>query len=67
MTHDEVLEYTGIIDHILQTSDLATVSRKKVRKALEQKLGKDLSDQKVRPACPLSATPRPLPPARLSR
>lgn len=43
-------QYTRIIDHILKTSDLATVSRKKVRKGLEQELGKDLSDQKVR-AC----------------
>lgn len=36
-----------IIDGILATADLATVSRKKVRQALERSLGgKDLSDQK---------------------
>lgn len=48
MTSDEVHQYTKIIDHILKTSDLATVSRKKVRKGLELELDKDLSDQKVR-------------------
>lgn len=47
VTNDEVLQYTSIIDHILKTSDLDTVSRKKVRKGLEQQLGKDLSAQKV--------------------
>lgn len=40
-------QYTKIIDHILKTSDLATVSRKKVRKGLELELDKDLSDKKV--------------------
>lgn len=40
-------QYTSVIDHILKTSDLATVSRKKVRRGLEVELGKDLSDQKV--------------------
>ncbi|PSR74517.1 SWIB/MDM2 domain protein [Coniella lustricola] len=46
LNQDEVLQYTSIIDHILKTSDLDTVSRKKVRKGLEQQLGKDLSAQK---------------------
>jgi hypothetical protein len=46
---DEIEQYTKIIDGILATADLATVSRKKVRQALEQKLGgRDLTDQKVR-------------------
>lgn len=48
MSPSEVDQYTKIIDHILRTSDLATVSRKKVRKGLELELDKDLSDQKVR-------------------
>ncbi|CAN8099732.1 unnamed protein product [Discula destructiva] len=46
LNSDEVDQYTRVIDHILKTSDLATVSRKKVRKGLETELGKDLSDQK---------------------
>lgn len=46
LTPDEMRQYTKIIDHILKTSDLATVSRKKVRKGLELELDKDLSDQK---------------------
>lgn len=49
MSADEADQYTAIIDGILATADLATVSRKKVRQALERSLGgKDLSDQKVR-------------------
>ncbi|KAF3762799.1 hypothetical protein M406DRAFT_108037 [Cryphonectria parasitica EP155] len=46
LSHDEVLQYTSMIDHILKTSDLDTVSRKKVRKGLERQLGRDLSEQK---------------------
>lgn len=47
LSTDEVDRYTAIIDGILATADLATVSRKKVRQALERSLGgKDLSDQK---------------------
>lgn len=48
MSHEELAQYTRIIDHILRTSDLATVSRKKVRKGLEVEINKDLNDQKVR-------------------
>ena len=49
MNSEEVAQYTSIIDGILATADLATISRKKVRQALERALGgKDLSDQKVR-------------------
>lgn len=47
VSSEDVAQYTRIIDHILKTSDLATVSRKKVRKGLETEIGKDLSDQKV--------------------
>ncbi|KUI57805.1 Upstream activation factor subunit spp27 [Cytospora mali] len=47
LTSEEIAQYTSIIDGILATADLATISRKKVRQALERALGgKDLSDQK---------------------
>jgi hypothetical protein len=40
--------YTALIDDILSTADLETISRKKVRQALEAALGgKDLSEQKA--------------------
>jgi hypothetical protein len=39
-----------LIDGILATADLETVTRKKIRMGLETALGgRDLSDQKVRP------------------
>lgn len=48
LTSEEKSQYTGIIDAILATADLATISRKKVRQGLEKALGgKDLSEQKV--------------------
>ncbi|KOS21219.1 Upstream activation factor subunit spp27 [Escovopsis weberi] len=47
LSFDERETYTKIIDGILVTSDLETVSRKKIRQGLESELGgKDLSDQK---------------------
>lgn len=47
---DEQQRYTEIIDNILATADLETISRKKVRQGLETRLGgKDLSVQKVWP------------------
>ncbi|KFG80963.1 SWIB/MDM2 domain protein [Metarhizium anisopliae] len=47
VTPDEQERYTEIIDDILATADLETISRKKVRQALEGRLGgKDLSEQK---------------------
>ncbi|KAG7103431.1 Upstream activation factor subunit spp27 like protein [Verticillium longisporum] len=43
---DEV-QFTAIIDTILATADLTTITRKKIRAGLERALGgKDLSDQK---------------------
>lgn len=49
VTPDEETRYTAIIDNILQTADLNTVTRKKIRLGLEEALdGKDLGDQKVR-------------------
>ncbi|KAG5982508.1 hypothetical protein E4U55_001816 [Claviceps digitariae] len=47
LAFDERRCYTKIIDDILATADLETISRKKVRQGLEARLGgKDLSDQK---------------------
>lgn len=48
VTSEEEKQYSSIIDGILRTADLQTISRKKVREGLETSLGgKDLSDQKV--------------------
>lgn len=45
---EELQRYTSIIDGILATADLATISRKKIRQGLETSLGgTDLSEQKV--------------------
>ncbi|OLN87410.1 Upstream activation factor subunit spp27 [Colletotrichum chlorophyti] len=47
LSPDEEAKYTSIIDGILATADLTTVTRKKIRLGLETALGgKDLSDQK---------------------
>ncbi|KAI1370969.1 SWIB-domain-containing protein [Hypoxylon crocopeplum] len=47
LTAEEETRYTEIIDGILATADLETVTRKKIRMGLETALGgKDLSDQK---------------------
>ncbi|KAI1465561.1 SWIB-domain-containing protein [Daldinia caldariorum] len=47
LTAEEETRYTEIIDGILATADLETVTRKKIRMGLEAALGgKDLSDQK---------------------
>ncbi|GAB0136716.1 hypothetical protein EsDP_00005009 [Epichloe bromicola] len=47
LASDERQRYTEIIDDILATADLETISRKKVRQGLETRLGgKDLSVQK---------------------
>lgn len=68
MSSDENQRYTAIIDDILSTADLETISRKKVRQGLENALGgKDLSEQKaskqktwrVNQACPSSKTNLP--------
>jgi upstream activation factor subunit UAF30 len=48
VTTEELERYTAIIDNILETSDLETISRKKIRQGLEDALGgQDLSEQKV--------------------
>ncbi|KAL0938303.1 DEK C terminal domain-containing protein [Colletotrichum truncatum] len=47
LSAEEESRYTSIIDGILGTADLTTVTRKKIRLGLEKALGgKDLSDQK---------------------
>ncbi|OTB11494.1 hypothetical protein K445DRAFT_77586 [Daldinia sp. EC12] len=47
LTAEEETRYTEVIDGILATADLETVTRKKIRMGLEAALGgKDLSDQK---------------------
>jgi len=48
VSSDDNKRYTALIDDILSTADLETISRKKVRQALEAALGgKDLSEQKA--------------------
>ncbi|ATY62522.1 SWIB/MDM2 domain protein [Cordyceps militaris CM01] len=47
LSSDELRQYTAIIDGILATANLETISRKKIRQGLETSLGgKDLSEQK---------------------
>ncbi|KAI1495450.1 hypothetical protein F5X99DRAFT_141595 [Biscogniauxia marginata] len=47
LTAEEEARYTEVIDSILATADLETVTRKKIRMGLEDALGgKDLSEQK---------------------
>lgn len=47
LSREELSRYTQLVDGILATADLETVTRKKVRKSLEKALGgKDLSEQK---------------------
>ena len=40
--------YTVIIDEILRASDLNTISAKRIRKGLQERIGKDTTLQKVR-------------------
>lgn len=48
VSSEERSQYTAIIDGILATANLETISRKKIRQGLETSLGgKDLSEQKV--------------------
>lgn len=49
VSNSEEKKFAAIIDAILETADLETISQRKVRQALEGRLGgRDLSDQKVR-------------------
>jgi hypothetical protein len=47
VTTEEEIEFTRLIDNILATADLQTVTRKKIRQGLEAAVGKNLSEQKV--------------------
>lgn len=48
VSSEESKRYTAIVDAILATADLETVSRKKIRQGLEKALGgQDLGAQKV--------------------
>ena len=47
---DEQSAYAVIIDGILETSDLNTVSAKHIRKRLQAQVGHDLTHQKVNTA-----------------
>lgn len=47
MPPEQTAAYGVIIDDILANSNLASVSAKQVRKQLTEKLGYDISDQKV--------------------
>ncbi|GJC98991.1 DEK C terminal domain-containing protein [Colletotrichum higginsianum] len=60
LSSEEENNYTSIIDGILATADLTTITRKKIRLGLEKALGgKDLSDQKVQPPSAPSVYPAP--------
>lgn len=51
VTAGEEIRYTEIIDRILTTADLETVTRKKIRLGLQAELGgKDLNEQRVKNA-----------------
>ncbi|KAK4112349.1 SWIB-domain-containing protein [Canariomyces notabilis] len=47
LTDQERETYTHIIDSILASADLQTVTRKKIRQGLEEAIDKDLSEQKT--------------------
>lgn len=64
MTDEERATYTRVIDGVLASVDLETVTRKKIRQGLEEAVDKDLSSQKVRamPSPSSSATVASQPP-----
>lgn len=41
-------QYSAIIDSILEGADLNTISAKRIRKGLQERLGHDISGEKVR-------------------
>lgn len=46
-------KYSAIIDSILEDADLNTISAKRIRKGLQERLGHDISGEKVHIyACP---------------
>jgi upstream activation factor subunit UAF30 len=44
---EQAASYSAIIDDILSKSDLNTISAKRIRKGLQDKVDYDLTDQKV--------------------
>lgn len=40
-------KYSTIIDNILENADLNTISAKRIRKGLQERLGHDISGEKV--------------------
>jgi len=47
VSDEEKASFTKIIDSILEISDLETISAKKVRKAIQAAVDRDLTPQKV--------------------
>jgi upstream activation factor subunit UAF30 len=47
VSDEEIASFTKIIDSILEISDLETISAKKVRKAIQAAVDRDLTPQKV--------------------
>lgn len=47
LTPSETAQYSAIIDDILASSDLTTISAKHIRKGLQAKLNEDISDKKA--------------------
>jgi hypothetical protein len=47
VTPAETAQYSAIIDDILASSDLTTISAKHIRKGLQARLDEDISDKKV--------------------
>jgi len=45
---DMAEQYSAIIDSILEDADLNTISAKRIRKGLQERLGHDISGEKVR-------------------
>ena len=48
-------EYVKIIDTILASSDLNTISEKRIRKGLQQAVNYDITPQKVCPSTPTTS------------
>jgi hypothetical protein len=48
MSYDEP-RFANLIDRILRSSDLNTISAKRIRKELSSQLGYDITEHKVRP------------------
>lgn len=47
VSSDMVAKFTAIIDDILATADLTTISEKQIRKGLQASIDYDLTEQKV--------------------